>query len=77
MTTSKIEHPRVVSRAEWLVARKELLTKEKQFTRQRDALSAERRELPWVRDDYCVDPMQTYRPPQGSDSCCGAGEDHS
>ncbi len=49
MTTSKIEHPRVVSRAEWLVARKNLLTKEKELTRQRDALSAERRELPWVR----------------------------
>ncbi len=49
MTTSKIEHPRVVSRAEWLAARQELLTKEKALTRQRDALSAARRALPWVR----------------------------
>ena len=39
----------VVSREEWLVARKTLLAKEKEFTRQRDRLSAERRELPWVK----------------------------
>jgi predicted dithiol-disulfide oxidoreductase (DUF899 family) len=38
-----------VSRAEWLVARKELLKSEKEFTRQRDALSAERRKLPLVK----------------------------
>ena len=39
----------VVSRDEWLAARKELLRKEKQFTRLRDQLSAERRALPWVK----------------------------
>jgi predicted dithiol-disulfide oxidoreductase (DUF899 family) len=44
-----MDRPRVVSRAEWLVARKELLTKEKESTRQRDALSAERRKLPRVK----------------------------
>jgi predicted dithiol-disulfide oxidoreductase (DUF899 family) len=38
----------VVSREEWLVARKALLAKEKQFSRQRDELSAARRALPWV-----------------------------
>ena len=32
---------KVVSQAEWLAARKELPAKEKEFTRQRDALSAE------------------------------------
>lgn len=37
---------KVVSRDEWLSARKDLLTKEKEFTRQRDALSAQRRALP-------------------------------
>ena len=42
-------HSKIVSEAEWLVARKELLKKEKEFTRQRDALSAERRKLPWVK----------------------------
>jgi predicted dithiol-disulfide oxidoreductase (DUF899 family) len=64
MTTSKIEHPRVVSRAEWLVARKELLTKEKQFNRQRDALSAERRELPWVR----VEKEYVFDAPDGKET---------
>ena len=49
MSQSPIEHPRVVSHAEWLEARKDLLAKEKDFSRRRDALSAERRELPWVR----------------------------
>ncbi len=44
-----MNHPNVVSRAEWLVARKELLAKEKEFTRQRDTLSAERRKLPMVK----------------------------
>ncbi len=46
--------PQVVSRDEWLVARKELLAKEKRFTRERDALNAERRGLPMVEivEDY-------------------------
>jgi len=39
----------VVSRAKWIEARKELLAKEKEFTRLRDQLSAQRRELPWVK----------------------------
>jgi predicted dithiol-disulfide oxidoreductase (DUF899 family) len=42
---------RVVSQEEWLTARKQLLRKEKEFTRLRDQLSAERRELPWIRVD--------------------------
>jgi predicted dithiol-disulfide oxidoreductase (DUF899 family) len=41
--------PRVVSRDEWLVARKELLAQEKAMTRARDALNTKRRELPMVR----------------------------
>ena len=43
-----MERPRVVSRAEWLAARKELLTLEKAATRERDALAAARRALPMV-----------------------------
>lgn len=49
MTWNNAEHPRVVSQEEWLAARKDLLTKEKELTRQRDALAAERRKLPWVK----------------------------
>jgi predicted dithiol-disulfide oxidoreductase (DUF899 family) len=40
--------PEVVSRDEWLAARRALLAREKEMTRQRDALSAERRRLPMV-----------------------------
>ena len=40
---------RIVSRDEWLEARKQLLAKEKELTRLRDQLSADRRALPWVR----------------------------
>ncbi|WP_189078275.1 DUF899 domain-containing protein [Mangrovihabitans endophyticus] len=43
--------PKVVSRAEWLAARKELLAKEKEVTRARDRVNAERRRLPMVRVD--------------------------
>lgn len=41
-------HP-VVSRQEWINARKELLAKEKELTRLRDELARQRRELPWVK----------------------------
>jgi predicted dithiol-disulfide oxidoreductase (DUF899 family) len=43
--------PKIVSHDEWLVARKRLLAKEKDFTRARDRLNAERRRLPMVRID--------------------------
>jgi len=44
-----IKNPKIVSQAEWLAARKKLLAKEKQLTRERDAIAAERRQLPWVK----------------------------
>ncbi|MGH7819086.1 MAG: DUF899 domain-containing protein [Candidatus Binatia bacterium] len=40
---------RIVSRDEWIAERMKLLAKEKELTRLRDRLSAERRALPWVR----------------------------
>lgn len=47
----------VVSHEAWVEARKRLLDKEKEFTRLRDALGAERRNLPWekVETDYVFD----------------------
>ena len=45
-----MEHS-VVSRDEWLEARRALLTKEKEMTRMRDRINAERLALPWVRVD--------------------------
>jgi predicted dithiol-disulfide oxidoreductase (DUF899 family) len=41
----------VVSRNEWLLARRALLQREKEETRLRDAVNAERLALPWVRID--------------------------
>jgi predicted dithiol-disulfide oxidoreductase (DUF899 family) len=41
--------PQVVERDEWLAARRELLAREKEHTRQGDALNADRRRLPMVR----------------------------
>jgi predicted dithiol-disulfide oxidoreductase (DUF899 family) len=47
----------IVGNAEWLVARRELLRKEKTFTKARDELSAARRALPWERvaKDYAFE----------------------
>jgi predicted dithiol-disulfide oxidoreductase (DUF899 family) len=56
-----MDQPKVVSRAEWLLARKELLAREKEFSRQRDALSAARRKLPMVR----VDKAYAFEGPDG------------
>jgi len=50
MKLAEKEHE-VVSEKEWLVARKDLLRREKEFTRERDALSAARRKLPMVSVD--------------------------
>jgi predicted dithiol-disulfide oxidoreductase (DUF899 family) len=49
MSQSTREQRKVVSQTEWIAARKELLAKEKDLTRQRDALAEERRKLPWVK----------------------------
>jgi len=43
-----MEHP-IVSQDEWLAARRQLLAREKEFTRLRDQLTSERRALPWVK----------------------------
>jgi predicted dithiol-disulfide oxidoreductase (DUF899 family) len=70
MTTTKVIHPRsvdsprVVSRAEWLAARKKLLAKEKEFTRLRDQLSTQRRNLPWVK----VDKRYVFDGPKGKET---------
>jgi predicted dithiol-disulfide oxidoreductase (DUF899 family) len=48
-STIEIGHPNVVSHAERLAARREFLTKEKEFTRLRDELSRQRRSLPWEK----------------------------
>ena len=49
MSPSTMENHKVVSQKEWVEARKSLLAKEKELTRRRDALNAERLTLPWTR----------------------------
>jgi predicted dithiol-disulfide oxidoreductase (DUF899 family) len=53
----KMQTPAIVSPEEWLAERAKLLVKEKEFTRARDALAAERRRMPWmaVEKDYVFD----------------------
>jgi predicted dithiol-disulfide oxidoreductase (DUF899 family) len=60
---SKSKHE-LVSRDAWLAARKAFLVKEKEFTRQRDRLSAERRALPWV----AVEERYVFDTPEGRQS---------
>ena len=55
---------KVVSRQEWIAARKALLTKEKESTRLRDQLSAERRRLPWVK----VEKQYVFDGPDGKET---------
>ena len=62
--TATMNHPptahSIVSRQQWLAARKQLLQREKQLTHLADQVAAERRALPWVRmdKDYLFDTPQ-------------------
>jgi predicted dithiol-disulfide oxidoreductase (DUF899 family) len=60
MTVTQVCH-RVVSRDEWLKARMAHLAAEKEFTRQRDELSRQRRELPWEK----VEKRYVFEGPSG------------
>jgi predicted dithiol-disulfide oxidoreductase (DUF899 family) len=40
--------PAIVSPEEWIAEREKMLVKEKELTRARDALAAERRRMPWM-----------------------------
>lgn len=62
-----ITQHRIVSQSDWLKARKALLAKEKEFTRVREALSAYRRQLPWVK----IDKPYTFDGPQGRETLSG------
>jgi predicted dithiol-disulfide oxidoreductase (DUF899 family) len=51
----------VATHSEWLAAARELVAQEKAFTRERDKLSAKRRDMPWVE----VDKLYTFHTPEG------------
>jgi predicted dithiol-disulfide oxidoreductase (DUF899 family) len=63
MNTAELSH-QVVSQEKWTEARKALLAKEKEFTRQRDELSRQRRELPWTK----VEKEYVFDGPQGKET---------
>ncbi|MGA2245628.1 MAG: thioredoxin family protein [Verrucomicrobiota bacterium] len=50
-TVHGTENRKVVTRKDWLVARKKLLVKEKKFSKLRDEMNLQRRKLPWVKID--------------------------
>ncbi len=62
--TGLMEDREIVSEADWLIARKDLLTREKEFSRQRDALSAARHSLPWVK----IDKKYVFDGPKGKET---------
>ncbi len=64
MATTAAEQSKVVPAAEWLAARKQLLKKEKEFTRLRDELNQQRRELPWEK----VEKHYTFDGPKGKET---------
>src|SRR5437870_6257164 len=53
--------PPVVSIQDWEAARQKLLVKEKELTRARDAMAAERRRMPWM----AVDKQYWFEGPAG------------
>jgi Bacterial protein of unknown function (DUF899) len=64
MNTNLVAHSKVVSQAEWMSARKQLLAEEKLLTRQRDEIDRKRRELPWVK----VEKTYLFDGPSGRES---------
>jgi predicted dithiol-disulfide oxidoreductase (DUF899 family) len=80
MTVTDTALPEVVSRVEWLAARKALLAKEKALTRHRQEDWEEpsgRSDGPfmhWVRrhDRYDVETAAPDAASPGTDSCCGS-----
>ena len=64
MTTAAQSRHQAVSREEWLKARLAHLAAEKEFTRRRDELSRQRRELPWER----VEKNYVFEGPNGPET---------
>jgi predicted dithiol-disulfide oxidoreductase (DUF899 family) len=71
--SSGIKDHLVVSPQEWLAARTALLAKEKEFTRLRDDLSRQRRELPWEK----VDKQYVFDGPSGKETLAELFENRS
>jgi len=68
-----MEDREIVSEADWLVARKDFLSREKEFSRQRAALSAARRKLPMVK----IDKEYVFEGPKGKETLADLFDGHS
>lgn len=64
MTDTTKAHPEIVSRDQWLAERKHLLVEEKEATKHRDRVNAERRRLPMVK----IDKEYSFAGPNGPQS---------
>lgn len=73
MTRTTIESHAVVSREEWLAARRRHLAREKELMRLNDDLAAERRTLPWVR----VEKSYVFESPRGQQTLADLFEGRS
>lgn len=73
MSTVSVSHHPVVSEEEWRQARTAFLAKEKEFTRRRDELSRERRELPRVK----IDKNYVFDGPDGQETLAQLFDGHS
>ena len=63
-TFNGVKEHKVVSQKEWLKARKQLLIKEKKFSKARDLMARQRRELPWVK----VEKKYAFNGPNGTET---------
>jgi predicted dithiol-disulfide oxidoreductase (DUF899 family) len=70
---SDLKNHAVVSRDEWIAARTAFLAKEKEFTRLRDELSRQRRELPWEK----VEKTYVFDGPNGRETLADLFENRS
>jgi len=73
MATPAMQQHKVVTREEWLAARKNLLAKEKRLTRETDSVTAARMALPWVK----VEKNYVFDSPSGKKSLADLFEGRS
>jgi predicted dithiol-disulfide oxidoreductase (DUF899 family) len=73
MTEIGTKKPKLVSQEELLAARKALLAKEKNLTRLRDQLSAERRDLPWAK----IEKQYVFDGPEGKETLADLFDERS
>ena len=66
MPNTPMKTPPTVPPAEWEAARQELLVKEKELTRARDAMAAARRRMPWM----AVEKEYAFEGPDGPARAC-------